>query len=112
LTQAVAQVCSAVDASAWGGNGTSTVYDCAGKASALRKVTISTQGAAPNGGGRTGTGVGATGGGPGGAAGAGFEQVTACLQEHGVDVSNGRPDPTDAKVAAALVACGAPVPPR
>jgi LPXTG-motif cell wall-anchored protein len=117
LIQGVAQVCTAVDASSWGGSDTSTVYDCAGKASALRKITVSRQAQvpAPSGGGRTGNGVGPAGGGPGGTGGpggAGFQQVAACLQEHGIDLSNERPDPTDAKVAAALAACGAPVPPR
>ena len=96
--------CTAVDASKWGGSGTSGVYDCKGKAAAIRKAGKN----APSGGSGAGTtGPGAQPGGAGGAPnGAAPQQLQTCLAEHGVKIGgNERPQFNDPKFAEAIQAC-------
>ena len=102
LSSAVTSACTAVDASNWGGSGTSGVYDCKGKAAAIRKAGRN----GPSGGAGT-TGPGAQPGGAGGTPnGTAPQQLQTCLAEHGVKIGgNQRPQFNDPKFAEAIQAC-------
>ena len=82
--------------------GISGVYDCKGKAAAIRKAGKN----APSGGAGT-TGPGAQPGGAGGTPnGAAPQQLQTCLAEHGVKIGgNQRPQFNDPKFVEAIQAC-------
>ena len=110
----VQSVCTPVPASNWGAT-TSSLYDCAGKADAIRVATPST----PNGGSSTPGATTPAGAGPGGPPGGGAggapritPQFTACMQQHGVTVpTDGTPpDLNDPKVLEALQSCASALP--
>ena len=105
----VSQACTSVPASTWGGT-SGTLYDCQGKADAIRAVKV-TANATADGEPPTGS-QGFPGGGAGGAGGPGAPsaEVEACLQASGVSL----PDPTsggappamnDPKTMEAVQAC-------
>ncbi len=113
VDQAVTTVCTNVPAGLWGGSGTSTLYDCAGKAPQLRtaKATDTTPTAprSPNDlprwfleferarqrGGN------------------GFNGLQACLKARGVNIGNGaNANPSDPKFAAAMQTCAKHLPAR
>lgn len=100
VNQAVTEACTVVPASNWGGTGASTVYDCKGKADALRSVKVS----------KTPDATGGPGGGlPGGAGppgGADFTKLQACLERNGVKAgSGGQPNFNDPALEKAMQKC-------
>jgi hypothetical protein len=105
VTGIVSQACTSVPASTWGGT-SGTLYDCQGKADAIRTVEVrATAGGqgrvGANAGGQPPTGgQGFPGGGAGGAGGPGAPsaEVEACLQASGVSL----PDPTSGGAPPAL----------
>ncbi len=99
LGQVVRTACTQVDASAWGGSGTSGVWDCRGKAAAMRAAARSKP-ANP-------TSPDATGGAPGGGnPGIDLQQIQQCLARRGVELSEGSsPNLSDPKMANALRSC-------
>jgi len=113
LSQAVTKACTRVSASSWGGTGVSSVYDCRGKAAALRRAS-KTSGAkrgqpvtsGPFGGG------GFPPGSPGGGAnGLDLKKLAACFAKHGLKLAQGQtPNFTDSKFQGALKACSAYLP--
>ncbi len=114
----VAQVCPAVPATNWGGTGTSTVYDCKGKARELRtaKAEASSTPTSPGGSAYPDgpfSGGNGPGGGPGGFAdidAATLEKFTKCFAKHGVTLTRGIPDFTSTKFQLAIEACSALLP--
>jgi 4-amino-4-deoxy-L-arabinose transferase-like glycosyltransferase len=104
LSSAVAAACTPVDAAAWGATGTSGVYDCKGKADAIRKAAKSAP-ATPN---ATVPGGGPPTAAPGGGVPGGLdvEKIQACFARNGVHLKpNEAPSFSDPKVLAALQAC-------
>ena len=100
LGQVVSTACTQVDASVWGGSGTSGVWDCRGKARAMRKAARSTSANAttPNANGNAPGGVGIPG--------IDLQQIQQCLTQHGVKLRGGSsPNLSDPKTANALRSC-------
>ena len=111
ITSTVTAACAAVPASNWGGTGTSSLYDCAGKADAIAAAPVAATVAAnvPAGGNAPGA-PGAPGGAgpPGGGTGGGFAQLQQCMTDKGFtlpDPSSGQA-PLDQATIDALQACG------
>ena len=112
-SSAITSVCTAVDASAWGGSGASGIYDCQGKADALRSAAD----AAPAG--RGDGPIGLPGGGQvpagapgGGLQGADLQDLLACFEAQGFRASTGgNLDPGDPAFQQAMAACSAYLPP-
>jgi 4-amino-4-deoxy-L-arabinose transferase-like glycosyltransferase len=121
---AVAQVCTPVSATSWGGTGSSSVYDCQGKADQLRAAASSSSatGRSRSGGGSAGNGSSSGGSGSGGYGNAGgggpasgsdgfdMQAMQTCLAEHGLDLSNGAPDMNDPSAQAAFQDCAVYLP--
>jgi 4-amino-4-deoxy-L-arabinose transferase-like glycosyltransferase len=109
IGELVAQVCTAVPATNWGGTGTSAVYDCKGNAKELRtaKVAASSTPTIPGGGAFPG------GGAPGGFPmidAATLEKVAKCFSKHGVTLTGGIPDFMSTKFQKAIQACSSLLP--
>ncbi len=74
IGQLVAQACLHVDPSVWGGNGTGTLYDCAGRANAIRTIKLNRP-----------VGLGVSGAAPGGfklGPAAAVQRLVTCLNDH------------------------------
>ena len=105
LDQVVRTACTQVDASQWGSSGTSGVWDCRGKAAAMRKAarTTTANPTTPN------TNGGATDG--RGLPGVNLQQIQQCLTRRGVKLNGGSlPNFSDPKIANALRACTSQLP--
>jgi 4-amino-4-deoxy-L-arabinose transferase-like glycosyltransferase len=74
IGQLVSQACVHIDPSVWGGSGIGTLYDCAGRASAIRTIKLS----APAGPGISGAAPGGFKLGPASA----VERLVTCLNDH------------------------------
>jgi 4-amino-4-deoxy-L-arabinose transferase-like glycosyltransferase len=96
VPQAVAQLCTPVSAAQWGQTAPSGVYDCRGKAAALRTARVSAATPAP-GSLRLGSA-------------SAVDKLVACFAQHGVNVSAGAPPLSDPKFQAALKACAPLIP--
>jgi 4-amino-4-deoxy-L-arabinose transferase-like glycosyltransferase len=74
IGQLVSQACVHVDPAVWGGSGTSTLYDCAGRGSAIRTIKLSVPGS-----------LGASAAPPGGfklGPASAVQRLVTCLHEH------------------------------
>ena len=109
LQSVISTTCTAVPASNWGGTGTSSIYDCRGKAAALQSAADQAGVKVPSGTGGPGGAPGGPGGAPGGGqVPGGFDRtkIEACLKKQGVTTTgNAMPDFGDPKVAKAMAAC-------
>jgi 4-amino-4-deoxy-L-arabinose transferase-like glycosyltransferase len=111
VTNIVTSVCTAVPATNWSGTGTSSIYDCAGRADAIAAATSAASQAA----GTAPTGVAPTAANSGRGAPAGqpdFAMIQACMEEKGVafPAPGGAQGAPDAATLASLQACGLTVP--
>jgi 4-amino-4-deoxy-L-arabinose transferase-like glycosyltransferase len=102
--------CTEVPASTWGGTG-SSIYDCKGKAAAIRSSTANVPGGSVPGASVPGGSEPANGQ-PGTERPVGLDQIQECLASQGVDapdLSQGTPDFNDPEFTTALQKCGVSV---
>ena len=115
LASAVSSACTDVAATTWGATGAGGVYDCAGKAAAIREAAKRSPAADNPGGGRL-PGVppdagGLPAGGPGLPGDVDLPKVLSCMASKGFAQTGGRmPDLSDPKLKAALASCGLKLP--
>jgi 4-amino-4-deoxy-L-arabinose transferase-like glycosyltransferase len=102
IGQLVSQACAHIDPSVWGGSGSGTLYDCAGRASAIRTTKLS----AP-----TGPSIG--GAAPGGfklGPASAVERLVTCLNDHHWHPTSTSPNLSSPVAMQALRACAALIP--
>ena len=102
IGQLVSQACAHVDPSVWGGSGSGTLYDCAGRASAIRTIKLS----APAGPGSSAAAPGGLKLGPAAA----VERLVACLNDHHWYPTATSANPSSPAAMQALRACAALIP--